>query len=236
MATIVEIKGNIFDSTCQVLVNTVNCVGVMGKGIALEFKRRFPEMYESYVKMCQRSLLKPGLLYLWTKSKPWILNFPTKDHWRYPSKIEYIDAGLQKFVTTYQSRNITTIAFPELGTQSGKLEWNLVREYMYRYLEPLPNLNVEIYHFDPTSDDTLFDKLYQKICHFTLEDYISYLGLNKKQAELLRLSITQNSIHSMRELQHISGLGKKSFEQIYSFLEEPAARTMTGPEKQLGLF
>lgn len=236
MANIVEIQGNIFESTCQVLVNTVNCVGVMGKGIALEFKHRFPKMYTSYVKICKQQLLKPGLLYLWTKSEPWVLNFPTKYHWRYPSKIEYIEAGLKKFSSTYKKHGISSIAFPELGTQSGKLDWPLVQEYMYRYLEPLPNLDIEIYHFDPHAEDTLFDKLYQKVHRFTLEDYMTQIGLNRRQAELLMNAMNRDSVRSMLDLQEIKGLGKTSFDQIYSFLENTSLRIVTDKEKQLVLF
>lgn len=235
MADIREIKGNIFQSSCQVLVNTVNCVGVMGKGIALEFKRRFPEMYESYTIMCQRKLLKPGLLHLWTKSTPWILNFPTKNHWRYPSKIEYIDAGLKKFSDTYQQRGIQSIAFPELGTQAGKLAWKQVRESMYKYIEPLPKLTVEIYHFDPTSKDVLYEQFYQKVSQFKLEDYMSSLNLSKQQAEKLMFVIKKHSIHSMYELQQTSGLEHKSVDNIYSFLrKQPLQQGQS--QKQLGLF
>jgi len=77
MAKIIEIRGNIFESSCQTIVNTVNCVGVMGKGIAFEYRHRFPEMFNSYAGLCERKLLSPGLIHLWTKSTPWILNFPT---------------------------------------------------------------------------------------------------------------------------------------------------------------
>ena len=83
-----EIKGNIFNSKCQALVNTVNCVGVMGKGIALECKLRFPGMFEKYKEFCDTKKIRPGILQLWKNSKPWVLNFPTKMHWKDPSKIE----------------------------------------------------------------------------------------------------------------------------------------------------
>ena len=85
-----KIKGNIFNTRCQTLVNTVNCIGVMGKGIALECKLRFPDMFKKYKEFCEKELMKPGSLQLCNNSKPWILNFPTKVHWKDPSKIEYL--------------------------------------------------------------------------------------------------------------------------------------------------
>ena len=120
----------------------------MGRGIALEFKNRFPEMYDEYARYCNDKRMHPGILYLWRKSEPWIINFPTKNHWKYPSKIEYIEQGMAKFSATYVMKGITSIAFPKLGTGLGGLQWSAVKEVMYRYLEPLPNLQVEIYHFD----------------------------------------------------------------------------------------
>lgn len=234
MANIVEIRGNIFETSCQTIVNTVNCVGIMGKGIAFEFRNRYPDMYQSYVQVCERNQLKPGLLHLWTKSTPWVLNFPTKNHWKFPSKIEYIVSGLRKFASVYSERSITSIAFPELGASSGRLSWKQVRPLMYEYLQSLPNLDVEIYHFDPSAKDTFFDTLYQKIHRFDIVDYKTYLGLPSKQARILRDAIQCKSIHSMLELQKLGGIGEKSFEKIYLFVNSlKSKRLVTNSERQL---
>lgn len=139
-----RIQGDLFKSKCQVIVNPVNCVGVMGKGLALEFKNRFPEMYEDYAHQCAIRKLKPGVLHLWKNSEPWILNFPTKDHWKYPSLIEYIEYGFEAFCNSYAEHCITSIAFPELGTGLGGLLRDNVREMMDLFLSPLPNIDVEI--------------------------------------------------------------------------------------------
>lgn len=151
MAKIIEINGDLFESKAQALVNTVNCYGVMGKGIALEFKKKFPEMFEVYKEYCDKKLIKPGVLQLYKKSSPWILNFPTKDHWRSPSKLEYIESGLIKFSNEYKSKGIKSIAFPKLGTQNGGLDWEDVKILMYNYLSELEDLEVEIYHYLPVS-------------------------------------------------------------------------------------
>jgi len=233
MANITEIRGNIFDSTCQTIVNTVNCVGVMGKGIAFEYRHRYPEMFRAYARLCEQKLLRPGLLHLWTKSTPWILNFPTKNDWKFPSKISYISDGLIKFSETYRAKGITSIAFPELGTSSGGLNWEDVKIQMYNNLEPLPNLDIEIYHFDPNAQDSYFDKLYQKIHRFSTVDFKIYLGLAPAQAKLLRDAIDSGDIHSMIELQAIPGLGDKTFEKIYGFVNSlESSRLVTYTERQ----
>ena len=238
MARILEIKGNIFESTCQTIVNTVNCAGFMGKGIALEYKNRFPEMYLNYKENCDKNLLKPGSLLLYNKSDPWILNFPTKIHWKYPSKLEYIELGLKKFADTYTVRKITSVAFPELGSSLGGLNWSDVKKIMYDYLLPLNHIDVEIYHFDPSAKDSLFDKLYQKICRFEVEDYKKYLGLKAKQSILLQQAIQGKYITSMIDLQRIDGIGEKSFEQIYKFIHssDEEKKIVTSKEIQPTLF
>lgn len=236
MANIKELNSSIFDSTCQTLVNTVNCVGVMGRGLALEFKRRFPDMYLFYRSQCERRLLRPGKLFLYKESKPWILNFPTKDHWKYPSKISYIELGLSKFAETYYKLGITSIAFPELGTSSGKLEWKEVRSVMYKYLEPLMNLQIEIYHFDRYAKDTFEERLYQKIHRFEVDDYIREIGLKRREARLLYEAISSGSISKLRDLQSIKGVGEKTIDAIYEFVRKPRERIVTFSERQPTLF
>lgn len=132
------VRTSLFDSPAQTLVNTVNTVGVMGKGIALEFKKRYPEMFERYKQYCDEKLLTVGKLFLYRTPNKWVLNFPTKVHWRNPSKLEYIEAGLQKFVASYTTYGIASAAFPQLGCGNGNLDWRDVRPLMERYLNELP--------------------------------------------------------------------------------------------------
>lgn len=140
---ITYVKKDLFESPAQVLVNTVNTVGVMGKGIAKRFKDIYPEMFEQYVELCEKNLLDVGQLWLYKTHHKWILNFPTKKHWRSPSKIEYIEKGLIKFSETYQEKGITSISFPLLGCGNGGLNWEEeVKPLMEKYLRPLP---IEIY-------------------------------------------------------------------------------------------
>lgn len=130
--------GDIFESKAQTLVNTVNCVGIMGKGIALEFKTRFPDMYDDYVHRCKGSEVKLGQPYLYKSlTPPWILNFPTKDHWRSVSRLEDIVAGLRYLHAHYRQWGITSLAVPPLGCGQGQLEWRVVGPTLYRHLKEL---------------------------------------------------------------------------------------------------
>ena len=141
---ITYVKGDIFSSPSKVIVNTVNTVGVMGKGVALEFKNRYPDMFQSYKALCDEKKLDIGKLVLWKNSSKWVLLFPTKKHWRNPSKMEYIEKGLEKFVENWDRLGANSIAFPRLGCGNGGLDWEDVRPLMEKYLNPLP-LQILIY-------------------------------------------------------------------------------------------
>ena len=145
---IMYVKGNLFESPAKVLVNTVNTVGVMGKGIAKRFKEIYPEMFRQYQLICEKEQLQIGKLWLFKTEHKWVLNFPTKVHWRQPSKAEYVKQGLEAFVATYASLGITSVAFPRLGCGNGELDWqSVVRPMMTRYLRKLA-IDVFIYEFN----------------------------------------------------------------------------------------
>ena len=133
----------------QALVNTVNTVGVMGKGIALQFKEAFPHNNKIYINACKHKELEPGkLLAVWDNNlllgKKLIINFPTKIHWRHPSKYEYIEKGLVALVELIKEKNIESIALPPLGCGNGGLEWPRVKGMISQYLGSLP-LDVAVY-------------------------------------------------------------------------------------------
>ncbi|KKN78115.1 hypothetical protein LCGC14_0353420 [marine sediment metagenome] len=132
------VTGSIVDSKAQVLVNPVNCVGVMGTGLAEEFKKRWPEMFEKYVEVCDNGNLAPGRVWLWYvwNQTPEILLFPTKDNWREPSSLGLIESGLEYF-SKFRWLFYKDIAFPKLGCGLGGLDWADVQPLMERYLEPL---------------------------------------------------------------------------------------------------
>jgi len=148
---ITYVVGDLMQSPAKVLVNTVNTVGVMGKGIAKDFKKVYPEMFKKYQDLCEKKMFNVGQLWLYKTPHKWILNFPTKKHWRQPSKTEYIEAGLEKFVKTYAEKRITSIAFPMLGCGNGELAWEIqVKPLMEKYLKNLPiEIFIYLYRKDP---------------------------------------------------------------------------------------
>jgi len=150
---------DLFESKCQTLVNTVNTVGIMGTGVALEFKKRFPDMYEDYVRRCAEGKVKLGEPYLYKRlMPPWILNFPTKKHWRSVSNLSDIIRGLKYLEQHYKEWGITSIALPPLGCGHGQLEWNIVGPTLYRYMKRF-DIPVELYAPLGTSPEELTPKL-----------------------------------------------------------------------------
>jgi len=175
---IIEKNGNIFTTDAQTIVNTVNCVGVMGAGIAYEFRLREPEMFEKYKGLCSTKQIGIGKLWIYeaksegpSKYKK-ILNFPTKDNWKYPSKEEYLHLGLEKFVATYKERNITSVAFPLLGADRGGIDKRRAISIMEQHLSKC-DIDVEIWHFDPMAKDDMYEdfkSIFQEIDDETIKN------------------------------------------------------------------
>ncbi len=176
MITYLEIS--LFDSPAQTLVNTVNTVGVMGKGIALTFKKLYPEMYKVYRRLCKANRFSIGQLYIYRTSNKIIVNFPTKEHWRNPSRLDYLEAGLEKFIERYQDYGIASVAFPQLGCGNGELNWERqVQPLMERYLKNLPiPVYVHLYPRDPNFVPERLD-----------EDYIRQVQLERRQVSTNKL-------------------------------------------------
>lgn len=141
---------NLLTSNAEALVNTVNLVGIMGKGIALQFKEHFPLNFKLYQKACKAGQLQVGKVFLTETGQltgpKYIINFPTKTDWRSYTKIEYIVSGLEDLVRVIQERNIRSIAIPPLGCGNGGLDWNVVKPIIEKKLAPLSNgVDIEIY-------------------------------------------------------------------------------------------
>ena len=141
-------KGNIFDSGCEALVNPVNCVGVMGKGLALQFKQRFPANFASYANACRAGELIPGRMHLFDTRSPQprcIVNFPTKRHWRDASRLDDVDHGLAALARVIAANDIRSIAVPPLGCGLGGLPWHDVRRLIDHHLSALDHVDVVVY-------------------------------------------------------------------------------------------
>ncbi len=166
-------SGNLLDEQVDALVNTVNCKGIMGKGIALEFKKRFPDNFKLYADACDKGDVRTGRVFITAverngdfdegsdatqlnmfvdgspscESPRFIVNFPTKNHWRQPSKIEYIETGLESLTAEIESRDIHSIAVPPLGCGLGGLRWTDVKQKIESAFDRLPS--VEVIVFEP---------------------------------------------------------------------------------------
>jgi len=144
--------GDLVSQHTEALVNTVNCVGVMGRGIALQFKKTWPDNFKAYAAACRRQDVQPGRMFVFETGRltnpRFIINFPTKRHWRGKSRIEDIEAGLQALMEEIRSRGIRSIAVPALGAGLGGLHWPDVRDRIQCALGGLAG--VEVIVFEPT--------------------------------------------------------------------------------------
>jgi O-acetyl-ADP-ribose deacetylase (regulator of RNase III) len=146
------LQGNLLDAPVEAVVNTVNTVGVMGKGIALMFKEAFPDNFARYDAACKQQRVHIGHMFvtenLRFEGPRWIINFPTKKHWRHPSKLEWIEEGLHDLKRVIREKDIKSIAVPPLGCGNGGLEWESVKPLIERELGDLPEVSVVVY--EPT--------------------------------------------------------------------------------------
>lgn len=142
-------RGDILKAKADVLVNTVNCVGVMGRGIALQFKKAFPEVFRAYEAACKRGDVVPGTVQVYDLNRfeppHYVINLPTKKHWRGKSRMEYVEAGLEALVAELRRLDVSSVAVPPLGCGLGGLDWEDVRPRIERAFEELPGVRVLLY-------------------------------------------------------------------------------------------
>ena len=188
----------------------------MGAGIALEFKLRYPEMFDKYKTFCDQNNLKPGNLWLYKSPSRWILNFPTKNQWKLPTKKEYLELGLEKFLSSYKSRGITSVAFPVLGAQHGGLDENESLEIMTKYLGKC-DIKIEIYKYDPCAIDDRYHNLKKIVEALNDDDLKEHIGLRKDKITCLWQALDQSDINSLSRLTSYDGLGMKTLEKIFAF-------------------
>jgi O-acetyl-ADP-ribose deacetylase (regulator of RNase III) len=155
-APVIEFKtGDILKEDVEALVNTVNCVGIMGRGVALRFKEAFPENFKVYALACQRGEVQPGRMLVfetgYVTNPRYIINFPTKRHWRGKARVEDIEKGLEALVAEVSHRRIRSLAVPPLGSGLGGLDWVVVRPIIERALLPLPHIRVLVFEPQPLS-------------------------------------------------------------------------------------
>lgn len=232
------LTGNIFASQCQTLVNTVNCDGVMGAGIALEFKLRLPEMFDRYAAYCRAGHIAIGKLWLYqppaaAREQRWALNFPTKLHWKNPSKIEYLAAGLEKFLAAYREKGIQSIAFPVLGATNGGIPEAESLAIMQGYLSQCA-IPVEIYRYDPTAADDLYAEFRSRMLrHDDRPDDRAMAKAMGLRIDLFRKVCDTlegpNDINSLSRLAAVKGIGLTTLEKCFRYVMDTPATAAADP-------
>lgn len=223
---ITVIKGNIFNSTAQGLVNPVNCEGVMGAGLALECKLRYPQMFERYRQFCEGGQLVPGKLWCYRQGERCIINFPTKLRWKEPARLSYLEQGLQKLVSYWPQMQLTSIAFPLLGTDKGGLGVETVLGLMTRYLQPLAGqVEIEIYQHCPHTPDDQFAQFYQRLQSMGCEALAMQSGIARRRLETMLQAMAQGEVCQLNQLAGLPGIGAITLEKLFRFCcaPEPAA-------------
>lgn len=199
------VKGSLFDSSCSILVNTVNCVGAMGAGVALEARLRFPKMYNEYVALCKAREIQIGKLWLYREGPRGVLNFPTKDNWRNPTKEAYLHAGLERFMESYQAEGITSVAFPILGASNGGLDPARALSIMQSYLQHC-NIPVEIYEHDPVVSNRLFAAFKDRYSRGSAEQLSQDSGLSLSAVQAVKRALDSRYILQFEALTKAPGL------------------------------
>lgn len=214
------IEGNIFTTECQTIVNTVNCFGIMGAGIALECRYRYPEMFERYKDMCDKKLLDIGKLYLYQSNTKWILNFPTKNHWKFPTKPIYLEKGLLKFKETYEQKKIKSIAFPLLGAQNGGLSKDESLELLQKHLNGI-EIPIEIYIYKENASDDLYNIFKTAFLSNNLDGLKRLTDLKSNQIKKIVDILKNEDLNNMGQLSSFKGIGETTISKCFNYAMRP---------------
>jgi len=202
----------VFNVNAQVIVNTVNCVGVMGNGLALECRLRYPEMFADYVERCRQGKMRIGAPYLyWYSDDFGILNFPCKEHWQFPSRVAWIRQGLEGFRRLAPSEPLTSIAFPRLGCDLGRLSWHDIQPLMEQTLGDFP-ATVHICRDRETYATGIDGRMVALLNDTEHPFWLSSLSLSSRILSAIRAGLP---IRHFRELRLMDGVGKSTYERIH---------------------
>lgn len=226
MSITTQHKGNIFNSKAEVIAVTVNCVGFMGKGMALECALRFPEVESEYKAACKEHLVKTGFMF-WPQAvkNPNLVLFPTKNDYKFPSKISYIREGLESLCKDLSDRKLSSIALPKLGTELGGLDWKIVEKEILLAFESFV-INLEIWSYDSNIKDPQVEKILQLVeKDFTFAS--EFTGLNENILKRLIRAKQNSTFAGFADLLKIEGVGKQSAKKLISlsrasFEKEPS--------------
>lgn len=221
--------GTVFNTDAEAIVNTVNCKGVMGAGIALEFQLRYPDMFSCYERKCETGEIKIGKLDYYQEGDLTIINFPTKYDFKFPSKLEWIELGLKNFIETFQDHDIESVAFPKLGAGKGGLDWEEVKALMIKYLEPL-DITIYICEDSNPQAEGIEEQMLEKLNTMPLSLMATHVKLNEKQ----RLAIEKH--RPFKRFWHLGktdSIGTKAYENLFKYFYDICNNSR---DEQLTLF
>ncbi len=192
----------------------------MGAGIALECRLRYPKMFIRYQEFCNTGQIDIGKIWLYKGDDRWILNFPTKKHWKYPSKEEYLIKGLEKFTNHYSRLGIQSIAFPLLGASHGELSSETSLKIMRSCLDSL-EIDIEIYEYDPLAADDLFDQVKERILESTPEELANILNIRRDICEKVLTVFASPDVLQLNQIGRVKGIGIKTLEKVFQWATKP---------------
>ena len=231
MATFSDHFGNIFESAAEAIVITVNTVGVMGAGIALEASYRWPHVDASYQEACRSKLIGPGKCQWLTADTKHVVLFPTKIHWRQPSTIQLVRAGMADLHSEISRREITSIAMPHLGCSHGGLSWTSVRPIVVESLETISDLAVELWEFDPRFHDPLFARFREYFTSLSEDSAMSWTSMSRASVRTVTRALEDRNIVNFLLFRQTRGIGRDTANKAYD-----AARSAASPSIQDSLF
>lgn len=202
----------VFNTNADCIVNTINCVSFMGKGLALEFALRYPELEKIYKEECNNNKIHTGCVYFYEIDGQKIINFPTKYHFKYPSKIEWIEQGLKYFVNNYKKWGIKSIAFPLLGTSNGGLNQKEVEEIMVKYLS---TIDIDVYICHSKLIEGKEKEMVDNFKSLPIDELNNYVKLTEKQKDILKNN--KNKIVRFSDIYMLESIGSKTYKSIFNY-------------------
>jgi len=208
-------SGNIFASGSEVIVVTVNCVGVMGAGIALDAKHRWPDIADEYESACLNGRVSIGEIFWAKKKNQQVAFFPTKTHWKLPTEMAYIESGLNALRGEIVNRSISSLALPHLGCSNGGLCWSDVQPVIRAALSDLPKLKVELWEFNSDFVDDDFMRFKKTFLALDNTAAAKWLLCSNATAKRIRVALSRATITNFVQLSSSSGIGKKTIAKVY---------------------
>ena len=207
---IIKTESTIFNVNADCIVNTINCVGFMGKGLALEFSLRYPELEKKYIDECKKKLIHTGKVYFYEINGQKIINFPTKFHFKYPSEMKWIKEGLEYFISNYKKWDIKSIAFPLLGASNGGLDAKEVEKVMEYYLS---KIDIDVFICYSKLLEGKEKEMVEGIKKASVDLIAKNVKLNINQK--MNLENNKGSINRFVDVSKIPEIGTKTYKDIF---------------------